>query len=221
MPASLLIVANDSALVESLSSAINKREFELANASSGRQALAYLRARRDHTPDIIVIDTASLRSDSKRLARAFRGETYALIILLSAAPRSDSSGTDQVLLRSLSPKKLAGRIKTAFDNRPPRAMQMGGLQLDLERKRVTRGARIFDLTPKEFGMLKLFMESAGQVVSRKTLMKQIWDTDYLGDTRTLDVHIRWLREKIEENASKPKKLLTARGEGYKLVAKEK
>lgn len=221
MPASLLIVANDSTLVQSLNSVFNKREFELANATSGRQALAFLRARREQLPDIILIDVSSLRSDSRRLTRAFRAETYALVILLSTTARTDTSGTDLVLLRSLSPKKLAARIKSALDNKPPRAMQLAGLQLDLERRRVTRGNKVFDLTPKEFGMLKLFMECAGQLVSRKTLMKQIWDTDYLGDTRTLDVHIRWLREKIEENASKPKRLLTARGEGYRLIAKEK
>ena len=218
MPASLLLVANDSEVSQSLALALSKRDFEIANVTSGRQALAHLR---DHSPDLIVMDTASLRSDVKRLTRAFRAETFALIILLSPTARSDTTGADLVLLKTLSMKKIAARLKTALDTKPPRMMNGAGLQLDLEKKRVTRGTKVFDLTPKEFHMLKLFINHMGEVVTRKMLMKEIWETDYLGDTRTLDVHIRWLREKIEENASKPKRLLTARGEGYKLQGKEK
>ncbi len=218
MPALLLIVANDSSIVTSLSASLNKREFDIANAPSGRQALVYLR---EHSPDIILMDIASLRSDAKRLTRAFRSESFALIILLSPTQRSESSGADLVLLKSLTPKKIAARVKTALDNKPPRTMNVAGLLLDLEKKRVTRGSKSSDLTPKEFHMLKLFMQNVGQIVTRKDLMKQIWDTDYLGDTRTLDVHVRWLREKIEENASKPKRLLTARGQGYALQGRER
>jgi DNA-binding response OmpR family regulator len=73
------------------------------------------------------------------------------------------------------------------------------------------------LTPKEFVLIKLFMTRAGQTVSRKTLMKEVWETDYLGDTRTLDVHICWVREKVEESPSKPQLLITMRGQGYKLL----
>jgi len=97
---------------------------------------------------------------------------------------------------------------------------VGHLSLDLEKHRVTRGSKNFPLTPKEFGLLKLLMTRAGQTLTRKTLMKEVWETDYLGDTRTLDVHVRWVREKIEENPSKPQRLITARGQGYKLQVED-
>lgn len=221
MPASLLLVGNDSTVETTLSSSLSKREFDISNVTSGRQALVYLRDHRAHSPDIIVIDIASLRFDTKRLTNEFRKESFALIILLSPTARTDASGADHIVLKSLTPKKIAARIKSVLENKPPRTMQVAGLLLDLEMKCVTRGNKSFDLTPKEFGMLKLFMDQVGAIVTRKTLIKQIWDTDYLGDTRTLDVHVRWLREKIEENASKPKRLLTVRGEGYILHGKEK
>jgi DNA-binding response OmpR family regulator len=83
---------------------------------------------------------------------------------------------------------------------------------------LTRGSKIFSLTPKEFVLLKTLMERAGQLVTRKALMREVWETDYMGDTRTLDVHIRWVREKVEENPGKPQRLKTVRGEGYKIMA---
>ena len=82
-----------------------------------------------------------------------------------------------------------------------------------------RGGKAQQLTPKEFELLKLLMNHADEIVSREAIMREIWDTDYLGDTRTLDVHIRWLREKIEDNASKPSRLRTLRGQGYRLETK--
>ena len=124
-----------------------------------------------------------------------------------------------VLPKNTSPKKLAQRVRTALDNRPPHEMRAGNLTLNMERRRITRGSRSHKLTPKEFALMKLFMQYPGQIVSRGTLMKEVWNTDYLGDTRTLDVHMRWLREKIEDNPNAPTRLVTVRGEGYRLEGK--
>lgn len=94
-------------------------------------------------------------------------------------------------------------------------LQAGDLTLDLDGRCIVKNGVETHLTFKECALLKTFMNNGGEVVSRKRLMKEVWDTDYLGDTRTLDVHIRWLREKIEENPSRPTLLRTVRGVGYR------
>jgi DNA-binding response OmpR family regulator len=103
---------------------------------------------------------------------------------------------------------------------PPRAkrsgqLKAGKLHLDLETRSLRRGKRVQQLTPKECTLLEVFMNNGGEVLTRKFLMKHVWETDYLGDTRTLDVHIRWLRQKIENNPSEPVLLRTVRGVGYR------
>jgi len=93
-----------------------------------------------------------------------------------------------------------------------------GFSLNLTRASLTRDNQEVHLTPKECKLLAILMQNAGKVVSRKTLMKYVWDTDYLGDTRTLDVHICWLRQKVEEDPKMPQYILTKRGQGYTLRA---
>ncbi len=143
-----------------------------------------------------------------------------MILLAQNVNRVDGGSNGAVVLpKTTTPKKLTQRVRTALDNRPPRELKVSGLTLSVERRRITRGGRSHKLTPKEFELLRLFMANPGQIVSRKTLMQKIWDTDYLGDTRTLDVHMRWLREKIEDDPNKPRLLVTVRGEGYRLEGK--
>jgi DNA-binding response OmpR family regulator len=219
MATTILIVANEKATTSSLSASFNKKEFAVLTAHSGRQALAQAKAR---LPDAIIVDSTSPRINSKRLCRALRAETYAILVLLvSNLSKSESlNGVNLVLPKSTSPKKLTQRVRSALEDKPPREMRIGNLTLDVEKRRVARGNKIQKLTPKEFELLKLFMDRPGQVISRKILMKEIWNTEYLGDTRTLDVHIRWLREKIEDQPSKPHTLVTMRGQGYCLSIDE-
>lgn len=216
--ATVLIVANDKKTTATLSGSFNKKEFSILTAHSGRQALAHAKAQ---LPDAILIDATSPRLNSRRLCHALRSETFAVIIVLAAgANKSDHlNGANLVLPKATTPKKLMQRVRAAIENKPPRELRVGNLTLDIQKRRVTRGSKTHRLTPKEFDLLQLFMSRAGQTVSRQVLMKEIWSTDYLGDTRTLDVHVRWLREKIEENASRPRNLITVRGQGYRLETK--
>ncbi len=98
----------------------------------------------------------------------------------------------------------------------PTTLTVNGFSLNLAKACLQKGEEQIHLTPKECKLLALLMQNAGQVVSRKTLMQQVWDTDYLGDTRTLDVHICWLRRKMEKNPKRPKYIITRRGQGYLL-----
>jgi DNA-binding response OmpR family regulator len=218
MPATVLIVANDKEVTSNLATSFNKKEFSILTAHSGRQALAQAKVR---LPDAIVMDATSPRLSVKRLVRSLHRGSHPIMILLAQNPNRgvDGSNGALVLAKSTTPKKLTQRVRAALESRPPRELRAGNMVLNVERRRVTRGNRSHKLTPKEFELLKLFMLRVGQVVSRKTLMQDIWDTDYLGDTRTLDVHMRWLREKIEDNPNVPKLLVTVRGEGYRLETK--
>lgn len=217
MPATVLIVANDHDVTTNLATSFNKKEFSILTAHSGRQALSQAKAR---LPDAIILDATSPRLSIKRLVRSLHRGSHPIMFLLANNPnRVEGSNGAIVLAKTTTPKKLTQRVRTALDNRPPREIKVSGLTLNVERRRVTRGSRFHKLTPKEFELLKLFMTNQGQIISRKTLMQEIWDTDYLGDTRTLDVHMRWLREKIEDDPNKPKLLITIRGEGYRLETK--
>lgn len=220
MAATVLIVASDKDVTANLATGFNKKEFAVVCAHSGRQAIAQAKAR---LPDAIIVDSTSPRLSVKRLLRTLRSDRHSLLVLLASNPNrvETNNGTPLVLPRNTTPKKLQQRVRTALDNRPPREIRIANLTLNVERRRITRGTRAHQLTPKEFELLQFFMQRPGQIISRRQLMKEIWHTDYLGDTRTLDVHVRWLREKIEEDPTYPRLLVTLRGQGYRLEAKEK
>jgi two-component system alkaline phosphatase synthesis response regulator PhoP len=100
-----------------------------------------------------------------------------------------------------------------------RFLRCGNLSLDLRTQCLTKGQQRYRLTPKEFLLLKMFMSKPGQVLSHKAIMKEVWYTDYLGDTRTLYVHVNWIRKKIEDMPGSPVSLRTVRGVGYRFEVK--
>lgn len=215
MPIKILLVGNDKALMKTYASFFNKRDFSVSSAHSGRQALTQAKS---HNPDAVVLDASSARLNCKSLAKKLRADSSAPLVLIAVANAKIDGAIAHagVVLKPVIGKKLVARVKTAIEEKPPKLLERGNLSLDLEKHRLTRGSKVFKLTPKEFVLLRLFMGRPEQTISRKTLMKEVWDTDYLGDTRTLDVHVRWVREKIEETPSRPQTLITVRGQGYRL-----
>ena len=215
MAATVLIVGNDKPTTTSYASFFSKREFTILTAHSGRQAHA---AAKTHHLDAVIVDATSPRLNCKSLCKKLRAESFAPIVLITQPNAKIESGIapEGVVHKPIAARRLVARVKNAIDEKPPRLLTVGHLSLDLEKHRLARGSKNFPLTPKEFGLLKILMSRAGQTVTRKTLMKEVWETDYLGDTRTLDVHIRWVREKVEDNPSKPQRLTTVRSQGYKL-----
>ncbi|MGB8647979.1 MAG: response regulator transcription factor [Anaerolineae bacterium] len=214
----IMIVANDKQTAASLAGLFTAKEFSVFQVHSGRQALLQSKTRK---PDAVIVDATSSRLNSRRLCHALRLATRAVVIALvgSQAKGEQLRDAHDFVLKSTVTRKFVLRVKSVLDRRPPRRMQVSGLTLDMEKRRVLRSSKPHKLTPKEFDLLRLLMEHPDEIVSRETIMHEIWDTDYLGDTRTLDVHIRWLREKIEEDASRPVRLVTVRGEGYRLESK--
>ena len=124
---------------------------------------------------------------------------------------------DTILVGPNKPQQLLQIIQQATAKQKERFLRSSRLIVDCQQQQVLRDGKHYSFTPKEFRLLYLLIKNQGQVLSRKTIMKTVWETDYMGDTRTLDVHIRWLREKIEDNPSKPEHLLTVRGVGYRFV----
>ena len=133
-------------------------------------------------------------------------------------PAEVSAGT--IIVASGNLQQLAQGIEKAISKQKDRFIRFPDLILDCRQCQVLRNEERFSLTPKEFKLLYLLVTNHDQVLSRKTIMHEVWETDYMGDTRTLDVHIRWLREKIEEKPSQPRRLITVRGVGYRFVTEE-
>jgi len=216
MAATVLIVGNDKSTINSYVGLFGKKEFSVIAATSGRQAISEAKS---HRLDAIVVDATSPRLNCKSVCKKLHTESFAPIVLIALpnAKIDASLALEAVIAKPLVERKLVARVKSAIENKPPRLLTVGAISLDLEKHKLMRGSKTFALTPKEFLLLKILMSRAGQMVTRKTLMKEVWDTDYLGDTRTLDVHIRWVREKVEDSPSKPERLVTSRGQGYKFV----
>jgi DNA-binding response OmpR family regulator len=126
-------------------------------------------------------------------------------------------GADTILVAPGKLQQLTQGLKKATATQKNRFVRLPGLTLDCYRHQVLRNAQIYSLTPKEFKLLYLLVSRPDQILSRKIIMQEVWETNYLGDTRTLDVHIRWIREKIEENPSHPQRLITIRGTGYRFI----
>jgi DNA-binding response OmpR family regulator len=113
-------------------------------------------------------------------------------------------------------RRVVNRVIKLLNHHQGSILRVDDLTFNLQTRCVHRGDRVNRLTPKQALLLQVFMEHAGQTLTRKFLMTTVWNTDYMGDTRTLDVHVRWLREKIEDNPSQPRYLRTVRGIGYRL-----
>lgn len=122
-----------------------------------------------------------------------------------------------VMISPDKPDQLAQGIAQVTSPQKDRFIRLPDLVVDCHHHQLLRNEKTYSLTPKEFKLLHLLLAHPNEVLSRKTIMRTVWETDYMGDTRTLDVHIRWLREKIEDKPSKPRRLITVRGVGYRFL----
>ena len=195
---------------------LRKKGYEIETVQTGAQAQAKLS---DVKPDLVVVDSASMRSNGKRICKSLRNQDGNLPILVIADPEKVYSGdfcANIILSLPFTIRKLNNRIIRILPGEGGQVMRAGPIRLDLERKRVRCNEKESRLTPRLIILLKTLMEHEGEVLERKRLFKDIWETDYIGDTRTLDVHISWLRQAIEADPRNPQYLKTIRGVGYRL-----
>lgn len=186
-----------------------------------RPTLAALRqalAETETTPAVFILNAASLTADSALIlqqARQWWPNTPSILTLAQKTPPAALPATVTLVL-PFTPRKLRNAIKRLLPANGDASVQLGPIRLYASLRRVQVHGQERRLTPKQARLLELFLRAPGQVISRRTILKKVWETDYLGDTRTLDVHISWLRHLIEPDPRRPRYLRTVRSLGYRL-----
>lgn len=210
----LLIEGKRASKRASFATALSRR-YTIITAHTGKQALEAIEK---SVPDIIVLNAATTRTSGHRICvtiRQFSTEIPIIHIQKQGSPRSKSPA-DILLNMPFTPRKLFNRIDRFIAAKDGEMLKTGPFQMNLKSRILTTKNGEQRLTPKLAKLMELFMRQPNEVLERGYLMEHVWQTDYLGDTRTLDVHIRWIREAIEEKPSKPIFLRTIRGKGYLL-----
>jgi len=215
MTDSLLVIEGRHADIPSFAVDLQKKGFEVHSATSGSVAVTRLEK---INPSLVVVNAASLRSTGLRICQSIRDKNakYPIILVLAKEAKVGKDVADAVLVLPFTAQKLANRIKPLLPGDGKNMIHVGPLRLDVEHRRVKCLGRSSKLTPRLVLLLQILMDKHGEVVERDALFKKVWDTNYSGDTRTLDVHVSWLRRAIELDPLKPKFLKTIRGVGYRL-----
>ncbi|MDQ3668698.1 MAG: response regulator transcription factor [Actinomycetota bacterium] len=223
----VLVVDDEPAIVDGVGYALRNEGFDVDTAANGEEALAA--ARRDGY-DLVILDLMLPRLSGLEVARTIRGESAVPIIMLTAKDAEVDRvlglelAADDYVTKPFSMAELLSRVRALLRRReldrsdagrPVR--QLGGLRLDLARHQVMVGDRTVQLTPLEFKLLAFLAQEPERVFSRKEIMQELWESPYVGDQRACDFHISNVRRKIEEDPSRPERLLTVRGVGYTLV----
>ena len=200
----------------SLAPMLEGRGYHVVRASNSKEAISRVRT---DAPALAVVNSTSLHTDGQRLCLDLRGATDEMPVIIIVRAGSDPAkitGADLVLVRPFTGRKLLNRIVRMLPDSVGDVLRVGNFTLNPESRSLRVGKTEYHLTPMKAHLLEVFMRHPGEVLSREFLMKQVWQTDYLGDTRTVEVHIRWLREIIEADANHPVYLQTIRGVGYRL-----
>ena len=215
MSDSLLVVEGRHTDVPAFGAELQKKGFEVHIVKNGAAAVSRLER---INPSLVVINAASLRSTGSRICRSIREKNpkYPIVLVLAREAKVGRDLADAVLVLPFTAQKLANRIKPLLPGDGKNVIHVGPLRLDVEQRRVRCLGKNSKLTPRLTALLQLLMDKHGEVVEREALFKKVWETNYTGDTRTLDVHISWLRRAIELDPVRPKFLKTIRGVGYRL-----
>jgi len=189
-----------------------KRRYQVQVAHSGKQGLSLALVTR---PDVIILDAASLRTSGNRICAMLRANLGDLpIIHIRTLEDQEESPADVLLSPPFTSRKLINRIERFAPSKGANLLELGPFCLDLEQQTITTPWSEKKLTPKLMALLEVFLRNPNKTLGRRFLMQQVWKTDYMGDTRTLDVHIRWIREIVEPEPGKVQYLKTIRGVGY-------
>jgi DNA-binding response OmpR family regulator len=195
--------------------ALRKKGYLVEAVTTGKAALISLDS---IIPDVVVVNAASMRTSGVRICQSLRDTKDSLPIILisenSAAP--EDAPVNLVLELPFTIRKLENRIKPFLPLESDKILEAGDLQLDLEHHQFRCGEREARLTPRLSSLLEMLMRRPNEVITRDELFRKIWETDFTDDTRTLDVHISWLRKAIEADPRNPEYLKTLRGVGYRL-----
>jgi DNA-binding response OmpR family regulator len=225
----ILLVEDDEGIAEPLIFGLQREGFQVLHAADGHRGLALARAEQ---PDLILLDVMLPGMDGFMLCRTLRRKSAVPILILTARGQELDRvmgleiGADDYIVKPFSFRELVARLRAMLRRRqldcghltpPDDQMTVGDIVLDVAARQVWRAGCLIELRQREFELLRVLMEHAGRAVSRTALLAQVWGEGWFGDPRTLDVHIRWLREKLEDDPSAPQFIQTVRGHGYRLV----
>lgn len=200
----------------SFMSGLSKKGYEVESVPNGASAL---KAIQQLNPKAIIIDAASMRTSGIRICTSLRvalDKTPILLIATEAQEVIDENCADQVLRLPFTLQKLLNRLRPYMSMNENKKLECGPIKLDIKERWLHCDGKKTRLTPRLFTLMEAFMSHPGEVLLREDLFRKIWETDYLGDTRSLDVHISWLRQAVEEDPRNPKYIKTERGIGYRL-----
>ena len=220
----ILVVDDEPTLVATLKYNLERDGFQVVTAEDGESALNLARS---HRPDLVLLDLMLPGLDGFQVCRILRREMQAPILMLTAKGDEIDKvvglelGADDYVTKPFSMRELLARVRALLrraDIRPEgerEVLTSGDLSVDLAKREATRSAQAVPLKPKEFELLAFFMRNRQRAFTREQLLNQIWGYDFAGDTRTVDVHVSWLRQKIEDQPQKPARIVTVRGLGYR------
>ena len=227
MSKTILVVDDEKRILSLLEAYLEQQGFQVVTALNGKEAIFVARHEK---PDLIILDIMMPEMDGFEFMRQHRKERETPIILLTAKVEEDDKviglelGADDYVTKPFSPRELTSRVRAVLRRTGQKAPQIevlrvGGVTLDREGHLVTLGEEIIDLTPSEFDLLAALMSSPGRTFTRLELLDQIQDTAFVGYARTIDVHIKNLRAKIEEDPRQPRYIETVYGVGYRFTAR--
>lgn len=231
MSEKILVVEDEPTLLETLTYNLTRQNYQVHTATDGVTAVELARELR---PDLIVLDLMLPKLDGFEVCRILRQEMNTPILILTA--RDDEIdrviglelGADDYMSKPFSMREFLARVKAQLrrmrlmreeresgDILPREIIKYGNLTLDLTRREVRLEERALSLKPKEFDLLLFLARHRGQVLTRELILERVWGWDFSGGSRTVDVHVRWLREKIEQDPAQPVRIVTVRGAGYR------
>jgi DNA-binding response OmpR family regulator len=226
----ILVVDDEPLIVDSLTYSLEREGFDAKGVGDGASALEMIE---DYQPDLVVLDVLLPGMNGLEVCKRIRSKSSIPVIMLTARGEELDRilgleiGADDYLSKPFSFRELLARIRAILrrvelDRQTPQVEQIeiGDLLLDISAHRLTKSGKEVTLSAREYDLLFVLMKNAGRALSRDTLLSQIWGQEWVGDERTLDVHIRWLRLKIEDDPASPLYLQTVRGYGYRFIGAE-